>query len=116
LKYFTEIDFEHHVALVVTLINNKEEEIIGVSRYVELEDKGKEKVSEVVFAIDDAHQHLGLGTLLFEHLVTIAQNNGILKFVADVLLENKKMLEIFEHSDFKLDMTMDHGVIHIYVK
>lgn len=113
LKYFTEIDFEHHVALVATLINDGEEEIIGVGRYVELEDKGKEKIAEVAFAIDDAHQHLGLGSLLFEHLVTFAQKNGISKFVADVLFENKKMLEIFEHSGFKLDMKMDHGVIHI---
>lgn len=113
LKYFTEIDFEHHVALVATLINDGEEEIIGVGRYVELEDKGKEKIAEVAFAIDDAHQHLGLGSLLFEHLVTFAQKNGISKFVADVLFENKKMLEIFEHSGFKLDMAIEHGVIHI---
>lgn len=113
LKYFTEIDFEHHVALVATIVSDKEEEIIGVGRYVELDDKHTEKVAEVAFAIDDVHQHLGLGTILFEYLVTIAQNNGISKFVADVLLENKKMLEIFEHSGFKLHMTIDHGVIHI---
>jgi len=113
LKYFTEIDFEHHIALVATIANDKEEEIIGVGRYVELEEKGAEKVAEVAFAIDDEHQHLGLGTLLFEHLVTIAQNNRISTFIADVLLENKKMLEIFEHSGFKVDMTIEHGVIHI---
>lgn len=113
LKYFTEIDFEHHVAIVAIIVNDEQEEIIGVGRYVELEAKGTEKVAEVAFAIDDAHQHLGLGTILFEHIVRIAQNNGISKLVADVLLENKKMLEIFEHSGFKLDMTTEHGVIHI---
>ena len=113
LKYFTEIDFKHHIALVATIVNDKDEEIIGVGRYIVLEDKSTAKVAEVAFAIDDVHQHLGLGTLLFDHLVTIAQNNGISKFVADVLLENKKMLEIFEHSGFKLDMTIEHGVIHI---
>ena len=113
LKYFTEVDFEHHVALVATIVNDNEEEIIGIGRYVELEDNETEKVAEVAFAIDDIHQHLGLGTLLFEHLLIIAQKNGISKFVADVLLENKKMLEIFEHSGFNLHMTIDHGVIHI---
>ncbi len=113
LKYFTEIDFEHHVAIVATIVNNEQEEIIGVGRYVELEEKGTEKVAEVAFAIDNEHQHLGIGTILFEHLVTIAQNNGILKLVADVLLENKNMLEIFKHSGFKLHTTIEHGVIHI---
>ncbi len=113
LKYFTEIDFEHHISLVATIVHEKEEEIIGVGRYVELEEKGTEKVAELAFVIDDEHQYIGLGTLLFEHLITIAQKNGISKFVADVLLENKKMLEIFKHSGFKLDMTIEHGVIHI---
>jgi len=113
LKFFTEIDFEHHVAIVATIVNDEEEKIIGVGRYVELEEKSTEKVAEVAFAIDDAHQHLGLGTILFEHIVTIAQKNGFSKLVADVLFENKKMLEIFEHSGFKIHMTIDHGVIHI---
>jgi len=113
LEYFTEVDFEHHIAIVATLLNNNEEEIIGVGRYVELEDTVTDKAAEVALAIDDEHQHLGLGTLLFEHLVRIAQNNKISTFVADVLLENKQMLEIFEHSGFKLHQTIDHGVIHI---
>ena len=113
LKYFTEIDFEHHVAIVATIVSENQEEIIGVGRYVELEEKSKEKVAEVAFAIDDEHQHLGMGTILFEHLVTIAQNNGISKLVSDILLENKNMLEIFKHSGFKLHETIEHGVIHI---
>lgn len=113
LKYFTEIDFEQHIALVATIVKDKEEEIIGVGRYIELEEKSTAKVAEVAFAIDDEHQRMGLGTILFKHLVKIAQNNGISKLIADVLLENKSMLEIFEHSGFKLHMTIDHGVIHI---
>lgn len=113
LKYFTEIDFEHHVAIVATIVNDKQEKIIGAGRYIELEEKGTEKVAEVAFAIDDEHQNLGIGTILFEHLVTIAQNNGISKLVADVLLENKNMLEIFKHSGFKLHETIEHGEIHI---
>lgn len=114
LKYFTEIDFEHHIAIVATIIDDyQEEEIIGIGRYVELEEKGLEKVAEIAFAVDDAHQHLGVGTILFEHIVTIAQNNGISRLNADVLLENKNMLDIFKYSGFKLNITIDHGVMHI---
>lgn len=112
LKYFTEIDFEHHVAIVVTLLN-QEENIVGVGRYVELEKRNNQKVAEVAFAIDDAYQNLGIGTILFETLVTIAQDKGISVLVADVLIENKNMLEIFKHSGFKLHSTFELGVEHI---
>ena len=113
LKYFTEIDFEHHVAIVSTIIKEREEEIIGVGRYIELKQKGDERTAEVAFAVDDEHHHLGVGTILFEHLVTIAKNNGISRLEADVLLGNKNMLKIFSHSGFKLKKTMNNGVTHI---
>lgn len=113
LKYFTEIDFEHHIAIVATIINGQKEEIIGVGRYIEREEKGPGKVAEIAFAIDDEHQHLGIGTMLFEHIVTIAHNNGISRLSADVLLENKNMSDIFKHSGFKLDISIELGVMHI---
>jgi len=113
LKYFTEIDFEHHVALVSTIIKNGDEEIIGVGRYIELKQKGPERVAEIAFAVDDEHQNLGVGTILFEHLVTIAQNSGIARLEAEVLVGNNNMLELFSHSGFKLKTTRSSGVAHI---
>jgi len=113
LKYFTEIDFEHHVALVSTIVSDGKEKIIGVGRYIELKDKSKKRVAELAFAIDDEHQGLGVGTILFEHILTIAQNNGIAVLQADVLLENKSMLEIFQHSGFRLKSITGSGVVHI---
>lgn len=113
LKFFTEIDFEHHVALVLAIKKNQDEKIIGVGRYIELMHKGPVKVAEVAFAVDDEHQNLGVGTILFEHLITIATQKGITKIEADVLAGNRNMLEIFDHSGFKLNTTMNSGVIHI---
>ncbi len=63
--------------------------------------------------MDDEHQNLGVGTILFEYLVSIAQNNGITSLEADVLLENKNMLDIFAHSGFKLNIATRSGVTHI---
>ncbi|MFW2371588.1 MAG: N-acetyltransferase family protein [Gammaproteobacteria bacterium] len=113
LKYFTEIDFEHHVAILATIISEGKEEIIGVGRYIEFEDNNSERVAEVAFAVDDEHQSLGVGTILFEQIVTIAQNNGISKLEAAVLLDNKNMLEIFRHSGFNLKTATENGVVHI---
>jgi len=113
LTYFTEIDFEHHVAIVATIISEEKEELIGVGRYIELKEKGPERVAEVAFAVDDEHQNLGVGTILFEQIVTIAQNNGISRLEADVLPDNRNMLGIFKHSGFELKTTMRNGVAHI---
>lgn len=113
LKYFTEIDFDKHVAIVATLQEQKEEKIIGVGRYIVIEHRNKQKVAEIAFIIDDKYQHLGIGTILFENLITIAQDNGISIIVADVLLENKNMLELFKHSGFALHSTFELGIEHI---
>lgn len=113
LKYFTEIDFEHHVAILATIMSEGKEQIIGVGRYIEFEDDDSERVAEIAFIVDDECQGLGVGTILFEQIVTIAQNNGISKLQADVLLDNKNMLEIFRHSGFNLKTAVKNGVVHI---
>ncbi|MFT7879532.1 MAG: GNAT family N-acetyltransferase [Sulfurimonas sp.] len=113
LRYFTEVDFERHIALVVTKEENHQEKLIGVGRYLQYEEERPEQMAEIAFAVDDAHQNLGIGTLLFESLVTIAQERGVSRLIADVLQENKNMLEIFQHSGFRLNATIEKGVAHI---
>jgi len=67
----------------------------------------------VAFAVDDEYQNLGVGTILFKQLVASAQNNGILKLEADVLVCNENMLGIFKHSGLRIKTTTTGGVTHI---
>ena len=113
LKFYTEVVFEHHVAIISTIKSDGNEIIVGVGRYIEIPRNDTERVAEVAFAVDDEHQNLGVGTILFEYLVSIAQNNGITSLEADVLLENRNMLDIFKHSGFKLNKATRSGVTHI---
>lgn len=113
LKYFTEIDFEHHVAIVATMMSKGRENIIGVGRYIESKIKGPERVAEIALAVDDEHQHLGIGTILFEQIVTFARNCGISRLKANVLLENEIMLRICQNSGFKLETSRRHNMLHI---
>lgn len=113
LKFYTEVDFEHHVAIISTVQSGGKEKIIGVGRYIEISGNDTERIAEVAFAVDDEHQNLGVGTILFEYLVSIAQNNGITSLEADVLIENRNMLDIFKHSGFKLNKATRSGVTHI---
>jgi L-amino acid N-acyltransferase YncA len=64
---------------------------VGHATYAKLDDERAEVAVEVA---DDLHGH-GLGTLLIERLAALAQARGIKTFVAEVLPENRAMLDVF---------------------
>jgi acetyl coenzyme A synthetase (ADP forming)-like protein len=114
LRYFTELDFTRNVALVATLREGDEEHIIGVGRYFRLDESGQPTTrAEVAFTVADAYQGRGVGTLLLEHLATIARRQGIDIFEADVLGENNRMLEVFAASGFTVQRVLATGVFHV---
>ena len=84
LVYFTEIDYDKHVALAVTISDNGGEEIIAVGRYIETEQLDSGRSAEVALAVVDNHQNRGIGSLLFEKLVQIARTQGLIQFEAYV--------------------------------
>lgn len=110
LTRLTELDFRNHVALVATLLENGQERIIGVARYIRNDDPSR---AEVAFAVLDAHQGRGIATLLLEHLRRIAHASGVKEFQADVLGDNKRMLEVFARSGFNVRRTSAAGVVHL---
>ncbi len=102
LRYFTELDFVRHVGLVATVWVQDEEHIIAVGRYICPSSEAAPRRAEVAFAVADAHQGRGLGTLLLEHLAHLACKHGITEFEADVLGENNRMLQVFAASGFEV--------------
>lgn len=106
LKRFTEVDYKDRVALVITFRG----EILGIGRYDRLDDPAE---AEVAFNIADAHQGRGLGSILLEHLATAAHENGIRRFSAEVLPENRKMLMVFADAGYDVKRHFDDGVVSL---
>jgi acyl-CoA synthetase (NDP forming)/RimJ/RimL family protein N-acetyltransferase len=102
---FTQVDYDWRVALVATL----HEDIIGVARFDRLDDA----TAEVAFHISDAHQGKGVGSVLLEHLAAIGQERGVAKFVADVLPQNRKMIQVFTEAGYEVNYHFDDGVIAV---
>ncbi|MBE3073711.1 MAG: GNAT family N-acetyltransferase, partial [Actinobacteria bacterium] len=102
---FTQVDYDRRVALVATVRG----EIIGIGRF----DKLDETTAEVAFHISDAHQGRGVGSVLLEHLAAIAQERGVTKFVADVLPQNRKMIQVFTEAGYEVNYHFDDGVIEV---
>ena len=102
---FTQVDYDWRVALVATVRG----EIIGIGRY----DRLDATTAEVAFNISDAYQGKGVGSVLLEHLAAIAQERLVTKFVADVLPQNRKMLQVFTDAGYEVSHHFDDGVIAV---
>jgi acetyl coenzyme A synthetase (ADP forming)-like protein len=111
LREFTELDFPRRAALVATLRQAGDERIIGVARYAVAPDAPGR--AEVGFAVLDEYQGRGIGTVLLEHLATLARRNGITEFEAEVLGENNQMLGLFADSGFTVTRSLEGGVFHV---
>ncbi len=103
VERFTHVDYRTRGALVATI----GDAIIGVVRY----DRVSEEEAEVAFVIEDDHQGRGLGTIFLEHIAQAARERGIRRFVAEVLPENARMLEVFEHAGYSARSVRDEGFI-----
>jgi predicted GNAT family acetyltransferase len=69
--------------------------------------------AEVAFNISDSHQGRGMGSVLLEHLAAAARENGVHRFVADVLPQNQKMMAVFRDAGYELEHGYDDGVISV---
>ncbi|MHB1473479.1 MAG: bifunctional acetate--CoA ligase family protein/GNAT family N-acetyltransferase [Dermatophilaceae bacterium] len=102
---FTQVDYDSRVALVATVRG----EIIGIARY----DRLNATTAEVAFNISDAFQGKGVGSVLLEHLAAVAQERGVAKFEADVLPQNRKMIQVFNDAGYEVSHHFDNGVIAV---
>jgi acyl-CoA synthetase (NDP forming)/GNAT superfamily N-acetyltransferase len=66
--------------------------------------------AEVAFLVADAYQRRGVGTLLLEQLAALARAHGVRRFVAETLLDNPLMLQVFADAGYALDRVDADGV------
>ncbi|MDZ4835153.1 MAG: GNAT family N-acetyltransferase [Candidatus Melainabacteria bacterium] len=98
LVYFSELDLIHHVGLLASLVDDAgKESAAGFGRYIVINEESRPISAELAFEVREECQGLGIGTLLLQQLMAIGRSAGIEEFVAYVLCENRKMLDVFEH-------------------
>lgn len=111
LDRLIDIDGTQNLALVMTLGERDDERIVAVGRYQRLE--GRPEVAEVSFLVEDAWQRRGIGTKLLDALADLARENGISRFSADVLTDNRNMLSVFRKAGYGLSGSTSYGVTHL---
>ncbi len=106
VERFTVVDHHDRFALVAQL----GDDLIAVARYDREPDTSR---AEVAFVVRDDHQGRGLGTLLLEHLAAAALERGITEFTAEVLPENRRMLQVFREAGYQVTSSLDAGVVEV---
>ncbi|MFE0376743.1 GNAT family N-acetyltransferase [Streptomyces inhibens] len=97
-----------------TLVALQGERLVGVAEYETIDDPGS---AEIALAVADDFHHRGVGTLLLEHLVHTARENGVSVFAADVLADNhlihKVLAELGLRVTRQYDGTTVRGIIRL---
>ena len=95
LEHFTTVDMVDRVALAVEV----RDELVAWGSYERWAGRDE---AEAAFMVDDEHHGRGIATLMLEHLAAIARTNGIDRFTAEVLSDNRGMLAVFAKAGWPL--------------
>jgi acyl-CoA synthetase (NDP forming)/RimJ/RimL family protein N-acetyltransferase len=106
LAHFTTVDMHDRVALAVIL----HDELVAWSSYERWPGRDE---AEAAFMVDDEHHGQGIATLMLEHLAAIARSNGIQRFTAEVLSDNRGMLAVFAKAGWPLQRRFESGVVDL---
>jgi len=113
LQNFVVIDYTKEVVLIVFRGDRENQIIVGVGQYGIDESS---HTAEVAFAVRDDQQNSGIGFELLKYLTYLAKRQGLLGFTAEVLVENKPMLHVFEKGGFDIKRKIDSGVYELSLK
>jgi GNAT superfamily N-acetyltransferase len=106
VAHFTQVDYHDRLALVALIDTT----LIAIGRY---ERQLGTTTAEVAFAVADAYQRRGVGTVLLEQLAAAARSCGLDRFVADTQPDNHHMLDVFHKSGFPERIHFQDGVIRV---
>ncbi len=105
---FTHVDHHERVALVVLIRDH----IAGIGRFDRI-DGYDGPTAEVAFNVSDRYRGVGIGSVLLEHLADVAREVGVRQFVADVLPQNRRMINVFRDAGYVVSHEMDDGIIAV---
>ncbi len=111
LQEFVIIDYTKEIVLLAFDPTKREiDQVIGMGQYC-VEDTSH--TAEVSFVVRDEYQKKGIGTELLAYLTFLGKKQGLLGFTAEVLVENKPMLRLFEKGGFDINKTVAEGVYEL---
>jgi acyl-CoA synthetase (NDP forming)/GNAT superfamily N-acetyltransferase len=94
---------------VATLVATVRNRIVAVAT---AESAGHDSAEVALLVADEEHGH-GLGSLLLEHLAAACRDEGVRRFVAEVLPDNTAMIRVFRDVGFDVARRSQAGVVTV---
>jgi GNAT superfamily N-acetyltransferase len=113
LKMITDVDFEKVVAFVVIVGPEDNETMIGGGRYSCIETEVACQNAEVAFTVKEDYHGQGIASMLLQRLAEIARARGVARFEAEVLPQNRSMLNVFKRSGLPVKEAYEGDSIHV---
>ena len=107
LQEFVIIDHAREMTMLAIVREAEKEKVVGVGQYGKSENA---HTAEVALAVRDDYQNQEIGTELLSYLTYLAKREGLLGFTAEVLVENRPMLHLFEKMGFDTQKRSEQGV------
>lgn len=104
------LNYETEVAFVATTGPREHEQIVGHACYFV---NPSTHLAETAFMIEPTWQGTGLGTALQRRMVDHAMTRGIRGFVAEILPENKKMVNLARNCCETVTIERDEDTVHV---
>jgi len=105
-----EPDWSERGSLLGSAAGDDGERVVALASYVRLRER---EAAEVAFAVADGYRGRGVGTRLLEQLAARAAEQGIKRFVAEVIAENQPMLRVFAEAGFTVSRALMGGVVEV---
>ena len=106
VRWATEVD-QHRYGLIAT--SSADGRVVAHAGWER--DPDRPERAEIAFAIADAMQHNGLGTILLGQLIEAADQAGVAVLSAEVLPQNQHMLHVFGDSGIPVTTHTLPGVV-----
>jgi acyl-CoA hydrolase/RimJ/RimL family protein N-acetyltransferase len=110
LQEFVVVDYTKQMSILAVLQKGTKEVAIGLGQYLMCQDG---HAAEVAIFVRDDYQDRGVGTELLTYLTYLGKRNGLLRFTAEVLQENQKMLHLFEKMGFDIRRSASGNIVEL---
>jgi len=111
-QHLCSVSYEEEMAFLAVTGDWEQETVVGSSCYYV---DPSTNLADVAYMIRPEWQGLGLGTALQQRTTEYATRHGLRGFRADVLVENAKMLRVFENSGGRVSKKIVSGDYEIVV-
>jgi RimJ/RimL family protein N-acetyltransferase len=111
VRWATDVDDQRRYGLIAT--SSTDGRVVAHAGWEREPDQPEG--AEIAFAIADAMQHNGLGTILLGQLIQTADRAGVAVLSAEVLPQNHRMLHVFHDSGFPVTTCTLPGVVLVEI-